>query len=95
MAKISREELISALAGKLGTTKKSAKELLDTVTGTISEELAKGNSVRISNEFGTFNTAMTKAGLKFKPGTREQVEVPAKRVVKFKPSVVLKTTVNS
>lgn len=95
MAKISREELISALAGKLGTTKKSATELLNTVTGTITEELAKGNSVRISNEFGTFDTAITKATTKFKPGTREPIQVPAKRVVKFKPSSVLKTTVNS
>lgn len=93
--KTSRVEVISALADKLETTKKHAAEVLDAVTGTIVEELVKGNSVRIGNDFGTFTSLMSKPTTKFNPGTREPIEVPAKRVVRFKPSSVLKTTVNS
>jgi len=95
MAKISREQLIAAVAEQKGMTKSLVTDVLDTITATITTEVSKGNDVRLGNLFGSFVAYTTKPTTKFNPSTREPVNVPAKRVIKFKPSSALKEIVAS
>ena len=66
-----------------------AKKALEVVLGIITEALAKGEKVTISG-FGTFSVRTRKARTAVKPGTRERIEVPARKTVAFKPSKELK-----
>ena len=95
MAKVSREQLVAAVAEQKGMTKALVTEVLDAVTATIASEVSKGNDVRLGNVFGTFVAYTTKPTTKFNPSTKEPINIPAKRVIKFKPSAALKQSVDS
>ena len=50
---MNKGDLIEAVFNKIGGTKKSAEEAVDTVFDTITKTLAKGDEVAVSG-FGTF-----------------------------------------
>ncbi len=64
-------------------TKTAAKRALDITLQVIMDAVAKGESVTLAR-FGTFQPVMRKAARRFNPRTRQPIQVPAKRVPKFK-----------
>lgn len=71
---------------------KSAK-YLDQVFEIIIEALEKGEKVKIHG-FGNFSVRDKRARIGRNPKTREVVEIPARRVVTFKASPILRKKVN-
>ena len=89
-----KAELISALAVKMNITKTEAERFINTYSETIKEALLNGEDVKIVG-FGTFTTQEKAATTVRNPrNPKETIEVPAKKVVKFKLSKKLKDLFN-
>lgn len=84
--------IIDAVHEKLGGTKTSAEEVVETIINTIVDSLKKGEEVSIAG-FGAFSAKMRKARDARNPRTGETVKVPARKVPKFKASKTLKDAV--
>ncbi len=79
---MNKAELVAAIAKKSGLSKASAKKALDAFLDTVSEALAKGDRVSLVG-FGTWKVAERKARKGRNPRTKEVINIPAKKVVKF------------
>lgn len=89
-----KSEFIDVVAEKGSITKKEAKAALEAVLDSITDVLAKGDSINFIG-FGTFSTA-TRAPRETKvPGTDKVVKIPETTVVKFKTGKQLKEAVAS
>jgi hypothetical protein len=80
---MNKTELINEIAAKAGLTKADAKAALDATVETIAEALAKDDKVAILG-FGTFATVEKGARTGINPRTKETIEIPARKAVKFK-----------
>ena len=85
-------EFIDAISTKTGLTKKDTKTVIDAALETITETLAKKDSVSFIG-FGTFSTAPRAAREARVPGTDKTVKVAATTVAKFKVGKALKEAV--
>ena len=91
---MNKVEFIARVAEVAGTTKKDATLAVNAALYTITETLAKGESVALVG-FGSFNVKDRAARTATVPGTDKKVNVPAKKAVSFKPGSELKKSVNS
>ena len=89
---MNKTEFIDAVAEKSGLSKKDSKAAVDAVLDTLTEALAKKDSVAFIG-FGTFSTASREARVSRVPGTDKTVNVPATTVAKFKVGKALKEAV--
>ncbi len=90
---MNKQELIEKLAEKSHMSKSDSKKTLDALLETISESLAKGDSIQLMG-FGTFKTAERKARTGRNPRTGKPVTIAAKKVPTFTPGNALKNAVN-
>lgn len=72
-----------------GTTKKAAEAMYDTVFDTLVDLLCEGNSVSVQ-DLGKFDILTREEHEAVNPKTREQIIVPTKKYIKFKPMPALK-----
>jgi DNA-binding protein HU-beta len=89
---MNKAEFINTVASKTGFSKKNTKVSLEATLEVITETLAKGDSVLFIG-FGTFSTSQRAANTARVPGTDKIVEVPARKVAKFKVGKILKDSV--
>ena len=82
---MNKKELVAKLAEEKDLTKARAEELVDAIIGTISEELIKGETVKVPG-FGNFVVKTRKERQAVIPNSNQKVVVPAYRVVAFKPA---------
>jgi len=87
-----RSELVNSIAEEVDTTRKHAELCLKTVLELISDSLAEGEEIRFPG-FGSFATVDRKATTARNPRTGETIQVPARKVVRFKPAKALKESV--
>ena len=80
---MNKTELISAIAEKAGISKVDAKAALEATIATISEAMVNGDKVALIG-FGTFAVAEKAARTGVNPATKAKIEIPARKVVKFK-----------
>ena len=80
---ITKRELVQRIAERTGHTKVLVKDVLQLFLDEIVEELAQGNRIEF-REFGVFEVRERAARMAQNPRTLQKVEVPARRVVKFK-----------
>lgn len=86
-------DVASKLQGmSLDVTQKNTNLFIEAFLETIEESLLKGEEVRLLG-FGTFSLITRKAHKGIVPKTGEKINVPEKRVVKFKPGKLLKEKV--
>ena len=78
-----KKELVNRIADRTGQTKVVVKEIIQRFLDEIIDELSLGNRLEF-REFGVFEVKERAARLAQNPRTLEKVQVPAKRVVKFK-----------
>ena len=93
MATITKKELVNRIAEKTGQTKIVAKEILQTFLDEIVRELSLGNRLEF-RDFGVFEVKPRRARRAQNPRTLQKVEVPPKRVVKFKVGLVMRDVVS-
>ncbi len=80
---MNKTELINAVAEKANLSKVQAKAALDATLNTICEALLKEDKVALIG-FGTFSVAEKPARTGINPRTKEKIEIPARKAVKFK-----------
>ncbi len=90
---MNKADFIDAVAEKAGLSKKDAKSAVDATLETITETLAKGESVTFIG-FGVFSASARAARTAIIPGTDKTVEVAATTVAKFKVGKALKQAVS-
>jgi len=91
---MNKSDLIVAMAEAGEISKAAAERILDCFLSKVTESLLRDESVTLSG-FGTFSVT-SRAGRKGRnPLTGESIDIPAKRVPKFKPGRELKNTISS
>ena len=90
---MTKNELIEKIAGDAGITKKEAGEALKTFTGSVSDALAKGDSISLVG-FGAFSISNRAARTGRNPQTGATIQIKASKAPKFKAGKGLKDAVN-
>ena len=90
---MNKSELVSALAAKVGLSKKDSEAALAAVIDVISDAMAKGDKVQLIG-FGTFETKARPERVARNPQTGAEVKVPACKTPVFKAGKALKDKVN-
>jgi integration host factor subunit alpha len=88
-----KADLVEIVCRTLGLSKKDSETAVEMVLGLIKETLDRGENVKISG-FGTFVVREKNARRGHNPQTGEEIEIPARRSLSFKPSGALKKAVN-
>jgi len=91
---VTKKELVSRIADRTGQTKVIAKDIIQMFLDEIITELGRGNRLEF-REFGVFEIKERAARKAQNPRTLEKVDVPAKRVVKFKVGRLMKERVGA
>ncbi len=92
---MTKAEIIEAVYEKVGGfSKKEASDLVEAIFETMKETLASGHKIKISG-FGNFVVRDKKERPGLNPRTRERIVLSPRRVVRFKPSPVLKSLINT
>ena len=88
-----KQEVIDALAAKLGTGKAEAENLLQGFVEVVMESLKNGQEVNISG-FGSFMVSNRTARMGVNPqNPTEKIQIPATKVPKFRAGKNLKDAV--
>jgi integration host factor subunit alpha len=92
-AAVTKAEIVEKVYEKIGFSKKETVAMVDTVFDIIRDTLADGEKVKIAN-FGNFEVKQKKSRRGRNPQTGQAMEISARRVLSFKPSVMLKRELN-
>ena len=85
---MNKTELIGEVARKVELSKAEAKKAVDAFITTVVETLETGEKVALLG-FGSFSIAEKAARKGVNPKTKEQITIPARKVIKFKPGASL------
>lgn len=80
---MNKTELVDVIAHEAGTTKKVAEMVVNSFMATVVSEVARGERVTLVG-FGTFDSSHRAARTGRNPKTSEPLEIPAKKVARFK-----------
>ena len=80
---MNKTELVNAIAAEAKLTKVQAKAALEATLNAIGATLVKGDKVALIG-FGTFSINERKARTGVNPANKKKIQIPAKKVVKFK-----------
>ena len=85
---MNKTDLVNEIAAKAKLNKVDAKAALDAVLESIAQALSNDDKVQLIG-FGTFSVMEKEARTGINPLTKEKIEIPARKVVKFKPAADL------
>lgn len=77
-----------------GLSKKDSTDILESILSILKNTLEREEKIKISG-FGNFEIKQKKDRRGRNPQTGETITIRARRVLSFKPSVVLKTNINN
>ena len=80
---MNKTEFINAVAEKSGLSKVDAKKAVEAFVETVSSELKEGGKVALLG-FGSLSVAEKSARKGVNPKTKQPIEIPARKSVKFK-----------
>lgn len=89
---MNKAEFIDQLSSRSDLTKKDAGDALNAILGTITDTLAKGDSISLIG-FGTFSTSKRAARSGINPSTGAKIQIAETTVPKFKAGAKLKEAV--
>ncbi len=90
---MNKAQLIDAIAGDSGLTKADAKKALDSFINVTSDALKGGDRISLIG-FGSFSISERSARTGRNPQTGKEIQISAKKVVKFKAGSELSDAVN-
>ena len=90
---MNKSELIAKIADVSGLSKADAKKALDATVDVLKEALVAGEKIQLVG-FGTFAVAERPAREGINPATKEKIQIPARKVAKFKAGAELSEAVN-
>ena len=91
--KMTKAELIGAVAEQTGFSKKDSDKAVNAVLDTITAELAQGEKIQLVG-FGTFEVRERAARDGINPLTKAPMQIPASKVPAFKAGKALKDAVS-
>lgn len=80
---MNRTDLVNAIAEGAKISKQDASNALKATLNAISDALAQGDKIALVG-FGTFSIAEKAARTGFNPRTKQAIEIPSRKTVKFK-----------
>lgn len=86
---MTKKDIVIKVSNDTNLTQIDVKKIVQKTLDAIVESLEKGETVELRN-FGVFKVKSRKGRIGRNPRTGEEVTVPEKRVVVFKPGLVLK-----
>ncbi len=86
---MTKKDIVIKVSSDTNLTQIDVKKIVQKTLDTIVESLEKGDTVELRN-FGVFKVKSRKGRVGRNPRTGQEVSVPEKRVVVFKPGLVLK-----
>lgn len=90
---MNKAELIEAVAAESGLSKADAKRALDAFVSTTASALKSGDRVALVG-FGSFSLSERSARKGRNPQTGKEIQIAAKKIVKFKAGAELSGSVN-
>ena len=90
---LTKIDIIDSIYEKLGIPKKECVSIVESIFAIIKDDLDQGNDVMISG-FGKWTVKTKKKRKGRNPQTGESLMIDARKVVTFKPSQVLRASVN-
>jgi integration host factor subunit alpha len=91
---MNKKDIIEAIHGTVGFSKRETAQVVDKALEIMKSALMEGDSVMISR-FGNFSVRQKKTRKGRNPKTGEPITIPARKVVTFKVSRVLKERVDA
>jgi len=91
---MNKAELINEIANSTGLTKSKATDALNALTNAIQTSLQKGEKVTLVG-FGTWETTTRQARRGRNPQSGAEINIPEKKVAKFRAGSTLANHVNS
>lgn len=89
---MNKAEIISAVAAESGLSKADAKKAVDGFVAAVTKALKEGDKVALVG-FGTFSVAERGERTGINPATKAAINIPAKRIAKFKAGAELAAAV--
>jgi nucleoid DNA-binding protein len=86
-------DLTRTVAEKTGFTLKDVTLVVDTFVNEMIKEILEGNEVHLSN-FGKFIMTTSAPRKAMNPYTGEKIDIPERKHVKFRPTVVFQKRIN-
>ena len=90
---MNKGDLVEKIAKECALTKAAAEQVCNSILGTITKAVAKGDKVTLIG-FGTFSVTKRAAREGRNPQTGKTIQIPAKKIVKFKAGSKLADAVN-
>jgi integration host factor subunit beta len=94
MATITKREIVDRIAEENGITQSTVKTIIQHFLDEIVSELARNNRLEF-RDFGIFEVREASPRTGQNPKTLEKIEVPAKRVAKFKMGRIMRERMNA
>ena len=91
---LTRKDLSNKIHQKLGFSKNYSSIIIDNFFETLIQELIKSPKIKISS-LGTFRVIDKKKRVGRNPKTKEKAIIAARKVVRFKPSLLVKEKLNN
>ncbi|HZX10918.1 MAG: HU family DNA-binding protein [Candidatus Aminicenantes bacterium] len=88
-----KADLINKLSKDMNITKQEAENGVNIFFDTLKEAIKRGEEIELRG-FGSFRIRKRDSRSGRNPRTGERVKVPAKKVIYFKPSKILKQMIN-
>ena len=89
---ITKKDIVLKIASETGIKQIDIKRVVQSALDKITEYLSQGETVELRN-FGIFKIKSRRGRLGRNPRTGEEVPVPPKKVVVFKPGLIMKREV--
>lgn len=86
---MTKKDIVMKVSNETNLTQIDVKKIVQRTLDVVVESLERGETVELRN-FGVFKVKSRRGRLGRNPRTGEEVTVPEKRVVIFKPGLVLK-----
>lgn len=91
---MTKADIIERVAEKCDITKKEAIDMVESVFSILKNTLESGEDIKISG-FGKFEVKSKHARRGRNPQTGDDITIAARRILTFKPSTILKSSINS
>jgi integration host factor subunit alpha len=90
---VTRAQLTEAVYQEVGLSRNESAELVESVLAEVSDALVRGEMVKLSS-FGSFSVRQKGQRMGRNPKTGDEVPILPRRVLVFRPSHVLKKSIN-
>jgi integration host factor subunit alpha len=90
---MTKEDIVECIQSTTGMQKKESYDMLEAVLSIMKDTLIAGENIKVS-KFGVFEVREKKDRKGRNPQTGEPITINARRILTFKPSVILRNGIN-